>query len=283
MEAPSFFKPEDLDAHVSTGKLNKLFGLLKTKYQDDADPAGRAKLDIARLLTTAFEKAGSHYENIKASSLKTLMKLQVEALEFYNHAISGKGEIDVRKLENILKEMNKEFKKLARTAVEMAEHEELQPLEKETIIDPKTGKTTLKLGGGYEKGGATYASGPNLQTEGEVAIEGYHPGREKDPLPTPEGMVPGEHKGHAGPEGGVKDPRVTNVLENLASEAARSNLGPKKILDNLLSKIGSAMGDHLVTLKFIRHNNPGEARPYATTYEIKIDGISMYKVTIANK
>jgi hypothetical protein len=277
---PKGFKAGDLEAHVSTGKLARLFKLLKQKYREDPDPDGKAKIDIAKLLGAAFDKMGKRFEDAKNVSLKRLVKLQMEALDFYNHALSSSDPPDVKKLERILKDMEKEFYQLAKKVTDHVD--ESQPLEPEVTFDPQTGRKVVKYGGGVEEGGATYIDEPGKPLESFATHEGSHPGRKKATLPVPEGMVKGEHIGHGHGEGSVRDPRVTNVLDNLESEAARSNLSPKKKLDNLVRKLADFYPNRVVTrVKRLKH--AGDKRPYASSYEVALDGVVLYKLTIPNQ
>ena len=278
---PTMFKAADLDVHVSAGRLGKLFGLLKKKYRDDPDPAGRAKIDIARLLASCFDDVTHHYQNSKSAAVKALIALQKEALVFYQHVLTSKDPPNVKRLHELFKDMDRQFRKLAKSATQLAD--DLPPLKPEVTIDPKTKITTFKFGGGVEAGGATYTRGPDVPKRGAAVLEGPHPGRKKAPLPVPEGMRKGEHIGHGVAEGGLADPRVGNVLQNLESEAARSNLSPKKKLDLFAPRLAAAFYEHRVVMSFVRHTRPGEPRPHASTYEILIDGVPVYKITIPNE
>jgi hypothetical protein len=279
LEHPSF----DVERQISRGKLKRLYDLLVVKHRSSgsADPAGHARLDIERILEAAFGKLAAHYHGRKKSALDRLVHLQKEVLGFYQHALAG-GEPDVGHLEKLLKDMDKNFRELAKKADDLAT--ELGPLERVEVYNPKTKRTTVHYGGGAEAGGATYvveASGATV--EATVTIEGPHPGREKGALPDPAGgLVPGEHRGHMGPEGGVADPRVTNVVENLISEAARSNLSPKKKFDNLVSKVAAALPGRVKTRSTPIRSRRGVLRPDSMLHEIVVDGKVLYKVTIPN-
>jgi hypothetical protein len=277
---PVEFKPADLEAHISSGKLARLFKALKAKYKDDADPAGRAKIDIGRLLSSAFTKVGDHFEGVKAASVKRLLALQQEALTFYQAVLKNKEPPNVNKLKDILRKMDKEFRAIAKDTTSLID--EHPPVTEEVTIDPKTGRRTIKLDGGAEQGGATFSSGGAEDKTGEVAVQGPHPNRPKGSLEKPAGMRPGEHIGHGVGEGAVDNPNLVNRLENTESETAHSNLSPKKRLDYLVAKTAAAFFDHLVTQTFERHTSGNDPRPYATTYEIKVDGFTLYKITIPN-
>jgi hypothetical protein len=80
----------------------------------------------------------------------------------------------------------------------------------------------------------------------------------------------------------VADPRVTNVVENLISEAARSNLSPKKKFDNLVSKVAAALPGRVKTRsRAVRR--PGVARPDSMIHEIVVDGKVAYRVIVPNE
>jgi len=279
LDRPSF----DVDRQVTRGALKRLHDLLIVRHRANGspDPGGRARLDIERILTAAFDNLAGHYKGRKQAALDKLLRLQKEALDFYGHVLAGVGDPDVPRLEKILKEMDKNFRELARKADDLAK--DVAPTRTE-VFNPKTGQTTVHYGGGADAGGATYvvdASGATI--ESTVTIEGPHPGREKGSLPDPVGgLVPGEHRGHMGPEGGVADPRITNVVENLISEASRSNLSPKKKFDNLVSKVAGALPGRVKTRSKPVRSKPGVARPDFMVHEIIVDGKVAYRVTIPN-
>ena len=118
------FKPSDVEAHIKTGKLARLFNALKLKYREELNPEGRAKMDIARLLSAAFTKFGDHFENVKAGSLKKLMRLQEQAFAFYQGALKSKELPNVKQLQDILRAMDKEFRNIAKDAQAVAERVE---------------------------------------------------------------------------------------------------------------------------------------------------------------
>lgn len=279
IDRPSF----DLDRQVGRLPLKTLFDLLIKKHQKngDLDPSGRARLDIERILAAAFDDLAKHYSGRKQAALDKLLKLQKEALDFYEGVLGG-GPVDPARLERIFKDMDRTFRELARKADDIAT--DLPPLKRTQTYDPKTKTTTIHYGGGAEAGGATYVvNAEGLTIEATVTIEGPHPGREKGSLPDPKGgLVPGEHRGHMGPEGGVADPRMTNLVENLISEAAHSNLSPKKKFDNLASKVGAALPGRVKTRsKPVR--KPGVARPEEMIHELVVDGKVLYRIVVPNE
>jgi RHS repeat-associated protein len=120
-----------------------------------------------------------------------------------------------------------------------------------------------------------------IGAEGEIA--GRHKGREKGHRPDPEGgLKQGDHRGHMIPENGVADPAEVNVVENMISEAPSSNLGPKKVVENLAINIKEMIPSRSVRFRAEKHLRPGETRPFAMSYFIKVDGVKVYGVTIFN-
>ncbi len=125
-------------------------------------------------------------------------------------------------------------------------------------------------------------AGRTVSAEGRIA--GPHPGRSKGYRPEPTGgRTPGEHRGHLIPEGGVDDPTLVNVRENIISEARRSNLSAKKQLDTLVSRIAAQNPDAVVRLRAEPLRRAGEARPFAVTYTVTKDGEVVHAVTIINE
>ncbi|MEW6363639.1 MAG: RHS repeat-associated core domain-containing protein, partial [Acidobacteriota bacterium] len=123
-----------------------------------------------------------------------------------------------------------------------------------------------------------------LTVRAEGRITGPHRGRGKGYRPEPVGeRVPGEHRGHLIPEGGVDQPGLVNVCENIISETAASNLGPKKVLDNLVSRIAAENPNSVVRVIAEPLRRVGETRPFAVTYWIEKDGVRVTGQTILNK
>ena len=126
-------------------------------------------------------------------------------------------------------------------------------------------------------------NGEGLTVTAEGTIDGPHPGRAKGRRPEPVGgRAPGDHRGHLVPEGAVDDTATVNVKENIISESGASNLGPKKQLDNLLSRIKCDNPGAVVRLRAEALRKPGETRPFAITYYITVDGQLTRAVTILN-
>ncbi|MEO6777037.1 MAG: hypothetical protein ABI437_28545 [Kofleriaceae bacterium] len=72
------------------------------------------------------------------------------------------------------------------------------------------------------------------------------------------------------------------MLNNIESETSASNLGPKKRFDSLVSRTAAAFYDREVAVSFERITSGSDPRPIATKYEIHVDGMTLYKVTISN-
>ncbi len=120
--------------------------------------------------------------------------------------------------------------------------------------------------------------------EVDAKITGPHRGRAKGHRPEPPGgLIPGEHRGHLAPEGGVDDPRLVNVSQNIISEAPRSNLGPKKVFDNLLSRIAAQNPGAVVRGRHKPLFRSGETRPHAVEHKILVDGKEVHTVVIPNR
>lgn len=96
------------------------------------------------------------------------------------------------------------------------------------------------------------------------------------------GRLPGEHRGHLIPEGGVDNPTYVNHKYNLVSEAPKSNLGLKKTLDSLASKVAAAAPQSEV--KFIAQPiRTTNTRPIATSYYVTESGILHTAMSILNR
>ncbi|MDH1108458.1 LysM peptidoglycan-binding domain-containing protein [Pseudomonas otitidis] len=151
----------------------------------------------------------------------------------------------------------------------------------ETIEAPNNSKI-LTYGDDAE---ATYIIDENssLTLQAEGVITGPHPGRKKGWLPEPVGgRLPGEHRGHLIPEGGVDNPTYVNHKYNLVSEAPKSNLGLKKTLDSLASKVAAAAPHSEV--KFIAQPiRTTNTRPIATSYYVTESGILHTAMSILNR
>jgi hypothetical protein len=125
-------------------------------------------------------------------------------------------------------------------------------------------------------------AGLTVRAEGQIT--GPHRGRGKGYRPEPVGgRTSGEHRGHLIPEGGVDSPQLVNVPENIISETPGSNLGPKKTLDNLVSRIANENPNSVVRVIAEPLRRQGETRPFAVTYWIEKDGVRITGQTILNK
>lgn len=136
-----------------------------------------------------------------------------------------------------------------------------------------------------KKSDISYVTDPKtgLTIEAVGKITGTHPGRKKGTLPEPQGgRMPGEHRGHLIPEGGVRDPSKVNVQKNLISESPRSNLRLKKSFDIKASKLADAFPTKVVHTRHRPLRHPGETRPYAVEHWIEVNGKKVYGVTIFN-
>jgi hypothetical protein len=150
----------------------------------------------------------------------------------------------------------------------------------------------VAIAGGRGSGGAAAGApdvsfvvdeaGMTIRAEGVVT--GPHRGRGKGSRPDPPGgLTPGEHRGHLIPEGGVDNPSLVNVPQNIISETPRSNLGPKKSFDNTASRIAAQNPRATVRVVAEPLRRAGGARPYAVTYWVERDGVRVHGVTIFNK
>lgn len=170
-------------------------------------------------------------------------------------------------------------------------------------IEDLDGKT-LENGGGFDKLGVIKRNrvddvGPKktetkafkartnsegLTTRAEGRITGPHPKRKKGYRPEPAGgRLEGHHRGHLVPENMVDDPKIVNVKENIISEAPGSNLGPKRVFENLAGKIAKDNPDSVVeTVHFPKYKS-GSTVPHAVTHYIKVDGKIVHGVSIPNK
>ncbi len=125
-------------------------------------------------------------------------------------------------------------------------------------------------------------AGRTVRAEGKIS--GPHRGRRKGYRPEPPGgRDPGEHRGHLIPEGGVENPKLVNVKENIVSETSKSNLGPKKRLDNLVSRLAAADPDSVVRMRAEPLYRKGETRPFAISYSVTKDEEIVHAVSILNQ
>jgi hypothetical protein len=96
-----------------------------------------------------------------------------------------------------------------------------------------------KTFGGVDDGAysaKTNSEGLTVRAEGRIT--GPHPKRLKGNRPEPiGGREEGHHRGHLVPENLVENPGLVNGESNIISEAAKSNLGPKRIFENLAGRI----------------------------------------------
>jgi len=124
----------------------------------------------------------------------------------------------------------------------------------------------------------------NETVRAEGTITGPHAGRGKGYAQKPVGGVsPGDQRGHLIPEGSVEFPSAVNIRENIISEAAGSNLGPKKVLDNLAARIARQNPESNVKFIAIPKRMSASARPDAVTYYITVDGRVVHAETILNR
>ena len=133
--------------------------------------------------------------------------------------------------------------------------------------------------------GVTYTvdESTGLTVRAEGVVSGPHRGRGKGYRPEPVGgRLPGDHRGHLIPEGGVDNPASVNVRQNIIAESPRSNLGPKKQLDLLASRMAAQNPNSTVRVVAEVQRRPGESRPFAVTYWIERDGQRVYGQTILN-
>jgi hypothetical protein len=144
----------------------------------------------------------------------------------------------------------------------------------ETLIELSSGGRTAR----YMKD----ALGRPIEAEMEANVRQL--GRAKGYRPDPiGGLVRGEHRGHMIPEGTAANPRLVNVQENLISEAAASNLGPKKSFDNLLARMKAENPSSSVLSRHRSLYRDDALRPYAVEHQIVKDDEVVYRVTIENK
>lgn len=122
--------------------------------------------------------------------------------------------------------------------------------------------------------GTTYAEG---------VLTGSHIGRKKGYLPKPVGgRAKGHHKGHLIPENGVANPKLVNVKANSISEAAHSNLSPKKIFENFAIRVADTNPTKTVrTLHFVKRK-PGETVPYEVKHQVYANNKLMRSEAIPN-
>lgn len=115
-DRPSF----DVDRLLSTGKLKKLYELLRLKHRAEPDPEGLARLHIEQLLENAFRDLSTHYDSAKNAAMKALVRLQKEALQFYDHVLHTQEKPDVARLEQILRDMDSDLARLSRKVDDVA-------------------------------------------------------------------------------------------------------------------------------------------------------------------
>lgn len=98
-------------------------------------------------------------------------------------------------------------------------------------------------------------------------------------------MKAGDHKGHLGAEGLVRDPDRVNTPYNIAPESPNSNLGPKKAFERLAAQTKRENPDsNIYTVHEPLFNKAEGARPVASTHSIMNDkGEILHSETILNK
>jgi hypothetical protein len=67
-----------------------------------------------------------------------------------------------------------------------------------------------------------------------------------------------------------------------SSSTPRSNLGAKKVFDNLVSRIAAENPESAIRVIAEPLRRPGQARPFAVTYWIEKDGVRIHGQTILN-
>ena len=121
----------------------------------------------------------------------------------------------------------------------------------------------------------------------EGDIEGSHPGREKKPYrPDPSGTkVDGDHRGHLIPEAGVADKDLPDVNSraNLVWEAAKKNQGVKRRFERYAIWLADTNKGSQVVFVSIPHRTSRNARPYALTHVVLLNGKVMDKLTYLNQ
>jgi hypothetical protein len=139
--------------------------------------------------------------------------------------------------------------------------------------------------GSIENADVVYLTDPKGRTVfAEGRISGSHPGRGKGYRPEPPGgRAPGEHRGHLVPEGGVEEPDLVNVKPNIVSEAAGSNLGPKKVFDNRASRTADQNPGAVVRTEHEPSYPQDSTRPDSVKHRITINGKVVHEVDIPNK
>ena len=118
IDRPSF----DVDRQIGRPDLKDLTARLIAHYtrKRDPDPEKRARLDIEGLFADAFDHLARHYSSHKKGALEKLLKLQKEALDFYDLVLAAAGDVDVGRLEKIFRDMEHNFRELARKADDLA-------------------------------------------------------------------------------------------------------------------------------------------------------------------
>jgi RHS repeat-associated protein len=264
-------------------KLSEEAGKRLDETNEAAVKTGQALKQIAAKLTT--EERSAMIDSAKVSINNSLHKIFVEGdLVAGYDFISGTTEA-VAGLAAAGMGTAGRVRQAGKTTVEIAE---------EMTVTAKNAKTVEAVAARSEaaasmKGetGAKEVSyvlndeGLTIQAEG--VITGSHPGRGKGYRPEPVGgRLPGDHRGHMIPEGGVDKPALVNVKENIISESATSNLGPKKSFDNLVSRTAADNPNSVIRVIAEPLRAPGEIRPHAVTYWIEKDGVKTFGQTIFN-
>ena len=129
------------------------------------------------------------------------------------------------------------------------------------IVDQKTGRSE-------------YATG---------RIVGKHKGRVKGSLPAYlGGKKKGDHKGHAIPEGGVKNPELVNVLPNIVPQEGTTNVSHKKVFENQVIEYAGKNPSKKVHTVHERFYLLDEMRPLGEAHYMVVDGTVVAAVTIEN-
>ena len=123
-----------------------------------------------------------------------------------------------------------------------------------------------------------------LTVRAEGVVSGPHPGRKKGYRPEPVGgRAKGHHRGHLVPENMVDNPSLVNVQSNIISEAAKSNLSPKRTFEKLAGRIAAENPNSIVKTIHFPKRRPGETVPFLVTHYITVDGKMVHGVSIPNK
>jgi hypothetical protein len=120
-----------------------------------------------------------------------------------------------------------------------------------------------------------------VRAEGEIT--GSHPLRGKGYRPDPVGgLVLGEHRGHLIPEGGVHNPKLVNARKNIITEAAASNLGPKKIIEDYAIRLADQNPESTIQMITEPRHLHGQVQPFEVRVVVLQGGKVVKTVDIPN-